>query len=67
MTKGKMKVLLEIATEILSRVHSNLCRERRIDKAEELQEIMRQLILFSDRLNKKPIDAKTFVEARKKS
>lgn len=53
MPKGKMKLLLEIATEILSRVHSNLCREKEIEKAEELQEIMRQLFVFSDRLLKK--------------
>lgn len=53
MPKGKMKLWLEIATSILSKVHSALCNEREIEKAEELQEIMRQLIVFSDRLHKK--------------
>lgn len=70
MPKGKMKVLLEIATEILSRVHSNLCREKQIEKAEELSEIMRQLIVFSDRLHKKQksvaaTDAKTLADSMK--
>lgn len=62
MPKGKMKVLLEVATEIIQRVSSALCHEKNIEKAEELQEIMRQLIVFSDRLNKKQksvADAKT--------
>ena len=70
MPKGKMKLLLEIATEILSRVNSNLCREKQIEKAEELGEIMRQLIVFSDRLDKKQksvvaTDAKTLADSMK--
>ena len=71
MPKGKMKVLLEIAAEILSRVHSNLCREKEIEKAQELSEINRQLFVFADRLQKKQkpvvaMDAKAFAEARRK-
>ena len=67
MAKEKMKILLEIATEIISRVHSNLCREKQIEKAQELSEINRQLIVFSDRLKTTTVmDAKAFVEHRRK-
>lgn len=52
MTKGKMKLWLEIATDILNRVFSALCHKKRIAEAEELQDIMRRLIVFSDRLQK---------------
>lgn len=68
MPRRKMKLLLEISTEILNRVFSALCHEKNIEKAEELQDIIRRLILFSDRLYKRPIvemDAKELTDAMK--
>ena len=53
MTKGKMKIWLEITIDILDKVFSTLCHEKRIESAQELQEIIRQLIIFYDRLKKK--------------
>lgn len=53
MSKDKMKLWLEIAIDILDKIFSTLCHEKRIEKAQELQEIMRQLIIFSNGLRKK--------------
>ena len=53
MPKETMKVWLEIATDILDRVFSALCHKKQIAEAEELQDIIRRLIVFSNRLRKK--------------
>ena len=70
MPKERMKVWLEIATDILNRVFSALCHKKQIAEAEELQDIIRRLIVFTDRLHKKQhvvaMDAKAFADALKK-
>lgn len=57
MTKGKMKLWLEIAINIINNVLGALYQEKRIEKARELQEILRQLIIFEEGLQKKEIRA----------
>lgn len=48
MTKSEAR--LEVAFDILSKIHSDLCHNRKIEQAEELQDIMRRLILFSKKI-----------------
>lgn len=46
----KTEVRLEVAYEILSMVHTELCLDKKFDQAEELREIMRRLILLSKKV-----------------
>ena len=48
MTKDQARI--DVALEILSRVHQNLCNSRKIKQAEELTEINRRLILLSEKI-----------------
>ena len=45
-----LELRLELAYDILSNVHSNLCRNKKIEQAEELMDVMRRLILVSNKL-----------------
>lgn len=53
MPKGKMLVYIEIAYDILGAVFKTLCHNKDIEQAEKLQDIMRQLVVFSHDLRKK--------------
>lgn len=46
----KDEARLEIAYDLLENVFSNLCFEKKIQQAEELQDIMRRLILLSQKI-----------------
>lgn len=48
MTKDEAR--LEVAYDILSKVHQNLCNSRKIKQAEELFEILRRIILLSEKI-----------------
>ena len=50
MTKAKRNALLEVVAEILSRVHGDLCRDRKFELATDVDEIMRLLYLLSKKL-----------------
>ena len=69
MPKERMKAWLELAADILDGVFSALCHKKQIAEAEELQDIIRRLIVFTDRLHKKKsvtvTDAKTLAETMK--
>lgn len=45
-----LELRLELAQEILSNVHGKLCRDKKLDQAEELMEIMRRIVLLSEKL-----------------
>ena len=42
----KDKARIEVAIELLARVHGNLCNDRKLEQAEELSEILRRLLLL---------------------
>lgn len=50
MNKLKMEMMLEVASDILFKLHSSLCNRREIELAEELQDVHRRLLLFSAKL-----------------
>ena len=47
MTDARREALFEVAYDILSKIHSDLCHDRKFELAEELLDIMRRLILLS--------------------
>ena len=49
-TTSKNDARLEVAYDILSKVHSDLCNSRKLEQAEELIDIMRRLILLSKKI-----------------
>lgn len=53
MLKSKMPIYIEIAYDLLGAVFSTLCRNKEIEQAEKLQDIMRQLYIFSRDIQKK--------------
>ena len=48
MTKDEAR--LEVAYDILSRIHNNLCNDRKLEQAEELAKILRLMILLSQKM-----------------
>ena len=50
MTRERIDALLEVAYDILSKIHGDLCRKRKVELVEELTDIMRRLILLSQKL-----------------
>lgn len=50
MTKNEARI--EVAYDILSTVFQDLCNSRKIELAEELSDVMRRIILFSQRVKK---------------
>lgn len=48
MTKDEAR--LEVAYDILSKIHTNLCNDRKLEQAEELTEILMRLILLSKKM-----------------
>ena len=46
----KMHLWMEVATDILHKVHTYLCHERKLDEAEETMEIMRRMILLWEKI-----------------
>ena len=53
MTKGKIPIYIDITYDLLGAVFSTLCRNKEIEQAEKLQDIMRQLFMFSQNLKRK--------------
>lgn len=47
MKESKRQLWLEVVVETLQRIHGELCRERKIEQAEQLYDIIRRLILLS--------------------
>jgi hypothetical protein len=46
----KTEARLEVAFDILQKIHSDLCHNRKIEEAKELQDVMRRVILFSEKI-----------------
>ena len=46
----KIEAMLGVAYDILSKIHGNLCRSKKLQQADELQDIMRRLILLSKKI-----------------
>lgn len=46
----KREAMLEVAYDILSKIHSDLCRSHKTSQAEELFDILRRLILLSKKI-----------------
>ena len=51
MTKTEARI--GVALELLQKVHSDLCIERKIDQARELSEIIRRLVVLDIKPKKK--------------
>lgn len=50
MTRQKREAMFEVAYDILRKVFRSLCHERKIEEAEELADIMKQIIIFSQKV-----------------
>ena len=50
---SKRQTWLEIALDIMQKIFSDLCHEHKHDEAEELLDIMRRVILLSNKLEEK--------------
>ena len=55
MTKAKRRLILEVAYELISRVHSDICNSttRDDDTADYTLEILRQIIVLDKKLSSK--------------
>lgn len=53
MDRKKIEILLEIVNGILEKIHQNLCHQRRFEEAKETVDIMRRVILLSEKLEGK--------------
>lgn len=59
MTDTKCQEFLEVAYEVLSRIHTDLLHDRKFEEAAELFDIMRKLILFSKKVGSPKITENT--------
>lgn len=50
---SKDEVRLELAFDLMSTVHTNLCNNKKLEQADELRDIMRRLILLSQKIGGK--------------
>lgn len=58
MTNIKRQMMIEVASDLVHKVHHDLCRSRKIKESEQTFEIQRQLSLLSDMLKKGNCDTK---------
>lgn len=49
MTSAKRQAYLETAADLIQKVHTDLLHNKQFSRAEQLQEIMRRLVVFSSR------------------
>ena len=49
MTSTKRQAYLETAADLIQKVHTDLLHHRQFSRAEQLQEIMRKLVIFSSK------------------
>lgn len=55
MTVAKQRLMLEVAYDLISKVHSEICRSdtRQINLAEDTMEILRRIIILDRKLGKR--------------
>lgn len=49
MTSTKRQAYIETAADLLQKVHTDLLHNRRFNEAAQVQEIIRRIVLFSDK------------------
>jgi len=52
MTNAKRLMMLEVASDLVQKVHHDLCLSRKIKEAEQTMEIQKQLIILSRALER---------------